>query len=223
MLEDNDSLQYFFFYNQQIIFKDSMSEIIYVLIAALAGVAVGGLITWFILNNVLKSKRDSILSEAEKEGETLKEKKILQAKEKFLELKNQHENEVREKNKKLQQSEDRAKSKEREVAQQIEQYKRKEKELQTQKDSLTKQTEVNQRKASELEKNNQKAISLLEEMAKMSADQAKSQLMEQLKKMRAILQLLKSRTLWMKLNSKRIRKQRKSSSRPFSAPLWSML
>ncbi|HEY8404434.1 MAG TPA: ribonuclease Y [Flavobacteriales bacterium] len=158
-----------------------MSEIIYVLIAALAGVAVGGLITWFILNNVLKSKRDSILSEAEKEGETLKEKKILQAKEKFLELKNQHESEVREKNKKLQQAEDRVKNKEREIAQQIEQYKRKEKELLSQKENLAKQVEANQRKAAELEKNNQKAIQLLEEMAKMTAEQAKAQLMEQLK------------------------------------------
>ncbi len=154
---------------------------IYAIVAVLAGVAVGGLTTWFVLNNVLKSKRDSILSKAEKEGEALKEKKILQAKEKFFELKNQHENEVRERNKKVQQAEDRLKNKERDAAQQIEQYKRKEKELDKQKENLTKQVEVNQRKASELEKNNQKAISLLEEMAKMTADQAKAQLMEQLK------------------------------------------
>ena len=53
-----------------------MNEMLYVIIAALAGVAVGGLITWFIFNNVLKGKKESILEEAAKEGETLKEKKI---------------------------------------------------------------------------------------------------------------------------------------------------
>lgn len=158
-----------------------MNEMLYVIIAALAGVAVGGLITWFIFNNVLKGKKESILEEAAKEGETLKEKKILQAKEKFLELKNQHENETREKNKRIQQTEDKLKSRERELSQQIEQSKRKEKDLDQHKENLAKQLENNQRKQAELEKNNQKAVQLLQDIAGMSADQAKAQLMEQLK------------------------------------------
>ncbi len=158
-----------------------MNDLIYVIVAALSGVAVGGLITWFVFNNVLKTKKESILSEAAKEGETLKEKKILQAKEKFLELKGQHENEVRERNKRLQQGEDKLKSREREVSQQQENFKRKEKDLDGYKDNLNKQIENSQRKQSELDKNNQKAIGLLQEMAKMSAEDAKMQLMEQLK------------------------------------------
>lgn len=158
-----------------------MNDLMYVLIAALSGVAVGGLITWFVFNNVLKTKKESILSEAMKEGETLKEKKILQAKEKFLELKNQHENEVRERNKRLQQGEDKLKSREREASQHQEQFKRKEKELDSYKENLNKQIENSQRKQTELDKNNQKAIGLLQEMAKMSAEDAKTQLMEQLK------------------------------------------
>jgi ribonucrease Y len=158
-----------------------MNEMLYVIIAALAGVAVGGLITWFIFNNVLKGKKESILEEAAKEGETLKEKKILQAKEKFLELKNQHENETREKNKRIQQTEDKLKNRERELSQQIEQSKRKEKDLDQHKENLTKQLDTNQRKQSELDKNNQKAVQLLQDLAGMSADQAKTQLMEQLK------------------------------------------
>jgi|JI10StandDraft_1071094.scaffolds.fasta_scaffold70241_4 ribonucrease Y len=158
-----------------------MNEIIYVLVAALAGVAAGGAITWVIFNNILKNKREGILSEATKEGETLKEKKILQAKEKFLELKNQHENEVRDRNKKLQQAEDKLKNREREVSQQIEQYKRKEKEIESVRENLNKQIDTSQRKQSELDKNNQKAINLLQEMAKMTAEDAKARLMEQLK------------------------------------------
>ncbi|MFM7235063.1 MAG: Rnase Y domain-containing protein, partial [Flavobacteriales bacterium] len=77
-----------------------MEGIMGVLIASLAGVAVGGGFTWVVFNNLLKNKKEGILAEATKEGETIKEKKILQAKEKFLEMKNQHENEVRERNKK---------------------------------------------------------------------------------------------------------------------------
>jgi ribonuclease Y len=158
-----------------------MNEMLYVIIAALAGVAVGGLITWFIFNNVLKGKKESILEEAAKEGEILKDKKILQAKEKFLELKNQHENETREKNKRIQQTEDKLKSRERELSQQIEQSKRKEKDLDQHKENLTKQLDNSQRKQAELDKNNQKAVQLLQDLAGMSADQAKAQLMEQLK------------------------------------------
>ena len=99
-----------------------MDGTIYVLVASLAGVAVGGGFTWVVFNNILKNKKEGILAEATKEGETIKEKKILQAKEKFLEMKNQHENEVRERNKRLQQGEDKIKSRERDLSQQVEQY-----------------------------------------------------------------------------------------------------
>ncbi|MFN5296460.1 MAG: ribonuclease Y [Flavobacteriales bacterium] len=158
-----------------------MSETMYVLVAALAGVAVGGGFTWVVFNNMLKNKKEGILAEATKEGETIKEKKILQAKEKFLEMKNQHENEVRERNKKLQQGEDKIKSRERELSQQVEQYKRKEKDIEVQRENLNKQLETTQRKQADLDKNNQKAVSLLQETAKMTAEDAKAKLMEQLK------------------------------------------
>lgn len=151
-----------------------------VLVASLAGVAVGGGFTWIVFNNILKNKKEGILAEATKEGETLKEKKILQAKEKFLEMKNQHENEVRDRNKKLQQGEDKIKSRERELSQQLENYKRKEKEIEQQRENLNKQHETTQRKQAELDKNNQKAVSLLQETAKMTAEDAKKQLMTQL-------------------------------------------
>jgi ribonuclease Y len=150
-------------------------------VAALVGVIVGAGAAWFLLNSVLNKKRENILAEAAKEGETLKEKKMLQAKERFLELKSQHEKEVQERNKKVQQGEDRIKSKERELSQQIEQYKKKEKDLEGHRENLNKLTELNQKKQGDLEKANQKAVTLLEELAKMSADQAKAQLMEQLK------------------------------------------
>lgn len=156
-------------------------ESFYMVGAVLAGVVAGAAIAWFVLNNVLNKKKESILYEATKEGETIKEKKIVEAKEKFLEMKSRHENEVRERNKKVQQMEDKLKSKERELSQQLEQAKRKEKDLDGQKENLAKLTELNQKKQGDLEKTHQKAVSLLEEISKMTADQAKASLMEQLK------------------------------------------
>jgi ribonucrease Y len=158
-----------------------MQDAIYLVVAVVAGVLVGGGITWFVFNNILKTKKENILAEANKEGETIKEKKILQAKEKFLELKSQHEKEVQERNNKIKQGEDRVRNRERELSQQQEQIKRKEKDLEGQKENLNRLTEHNQKKQGELEKANQRAVGLLEEIAKMSADQARSQLMEQLK------------------------------------------
>jgi ribonuclease Y len=154
---------------------------VYMAVAALVGVLIGAGAAWFLLNSVLNKKKENILAEADKEGETIKEKKILQAKEKFLEMKSAHEREVQDRNKKIQSREDGLKNKEREAAQQIEQYKRKEKELEGTKENLQRLTEGNQRRASELEKAHNKAVTLLEDIAKMSADQAKAALMEQLK------------------------------------------
>jgi len=154
---------------------------IYMAVAALVGVLIGAGAAWFLLNSVLNKKKENILAEADKEGETIKEKKILQAKEKFLEMKSAHEREVQDRNKKIQSREDGLKNKEREAAQQIEQYKRKEKDLEGTKENLQRLTEGNQRRSSELEKAHNKAVTLLEDIAKMSADQAKAALMEQLK------------------------------------------
>lgn len=154
---------------------------VYMAVAALVGVLIGAGAAWFLLNSVLNKKKESILAEADKEGETIKEKKILQAKEKFLEMKSAHEREVQDRNKKIQSREDGLKNKEREASQQIEQYKRKEKDLEGTKENLQRLTEGNQRRSSELEKAHNKAVTLLEDIAKMSADQAKAALMEQLK------------------------------------------
>lgn len=139
------------------------------------------MISWLIFSKILKSRKENILSEAVKEGETIKEKKVLQAKEKFLEMKAQHESEVRDRNKKIQQSEDRIKSRERELSQQVENNKRRDKEVEQQKENLTRLQEASQRKQAELEKANAKAVTMLEELSKMSADQARAQLLEQLK------------------------------------------
>jgi ribonuclease Y len=158
-----------------------MDGSVLIIVCSITGVISGALLTYFVLNGALKSKKDSIIEEAKKEGEALKEKKILQAKEKFLEMKSQHDREVGEKNNKVKQAEDRTKNREREISQQQEQLKRKEKEAEAQKDNATKLIELNEKKSADLEKSSQKIIAQLEDLSKLSADAAKTQLMEMLK------------------------------------------
>ena len=100
-----------------------------ILVGVLGGLVAGFSGAWFLTNNLLKTRKEGILSEAMKEGETIKEKKILQAKERFLELKSQHEKEVHERNNNVKQGEDRIRNREKELSQQTEQLKKKEKEV----------------------------------------------------------------------------------------------
>ena len=158
-----------------------MDGSVLIIVCSITGVISGALLTYFVLNGALKSKKDSIIEEAKKEGEALKEKKILQAKEKFLEMKSQHDREVGEKNNKVKQAEDRTKNREREISQQQEQLKRKEKEADAQKENATKVIELNEKKSADLEKSSQKIIAQLEDLSKLSADDARAQLMEMLK------------------------------------------
>ena len=75
-----------------------------------AAIALGAYI--LIRRSILKGKRDEILEKAELEGQKIKNERILQAKEKFLNLKSEHEKAVNEKNAQLREAENRIKQKE---------------------------------------------------------------------------------------------------------------
>ena len=158
-----------------------MDSTVSMIIAGIAGLAIGIIIGYFLLNKMLSSKADKIIKEAEEKGETLRQKKILQAKEKFLELKEKHENTVKDRNRSLQSAEDRTKSKEAQLAKQIESNKKKERSLDSQKSNLDQQLQVVEKKKHDLEKSHSKSVAMLEEMSGMSAEEATKQLVEELK------------------------------------------
>jgi len=60
-----------------------MDGSVLIIVCSITGVISGSLLTYFVLNGALKSKKDGIIEEAKKEGEALKEKKILQPKRNF--------------------------------------------------------------------------------------------------------------------------------------------
>lgn len=158
-----------------------MEDSLLVIVAAIAGLAVGVIVGYFVLNRVLSKRAERIVKEAEEKAETIKEKKMVQAKEKFLSLKEQHNNEVKEKNRHLQSAEDRVKNKEKQLAKQLESSKRKEKELDASQATINTQLEVIEKRKADLEKAHAKSVSLLEEISGLSADDAKKKLMEELK------------------------------------------
>ena len=76
-------------------------------VSAVVCVGIYVLVTRFITKNTIRAQREAALKEAEAEGEMIKKERILQAKEKFIQLKSDYDRQVNERNQKLAQSEQR--------------------------------------------------------------------------------------------------------------------
>ncbi|MGQ7869173.1 ribonuclease Y [Sunxiuqinia sp. sy24] len=159
-------------------------EIIY----AISGFLLGGVVSYFLWDKALKSKKGKIIKEAEVEGDVIKKDKILQAKEKFLQLKTEHEKFINEKNNKIGSIENKLKQKESAFMQRRDELQRKVKEFDlTKKDAeairenLTNQLNMVQQKEDELDKMHRQQVEQLEAISGLSAEEAKNQLVESLK------------------------------------------
>ena len=123
----------------------------------------------------------NILKEAELRAETVKKEKQLEAKERFVQLKAEHEREVLERNRKVGEGENRIKQKEITINQKEASLDKQIKDNEVIKDNLNRQIEVVNQKRTELEKHQEEHIRRLEKIAGLSAEEAKSQLVESLK------------------------------------------
>jgi ribonuclease Y len=151
------------------------------IVLIVAAAAIGALITWFVAGNQQKGKASSIIAEAEAKAEVIRKDKELQAKERFMQLKAEHEKEVNAKNNHLTQAEGRIKQKEQSLNQKMENTQRKENELEKLKEQYSRQVEAVNHKKEELDKALQSQIKTLEKVAGMSAEEAKAQMIEALK------------------------------------------
>jgi len=123
----------------------------------------------------------NILKEAELRAETIKKEKQLEAKERFVQLKAEHEREVNERNRKISESENRAKQKEISINQKETALDKQIKENEAIKENLNRQIEVVNLKRTELEKHQEEHIRRLEKIAGLSAEEARAQLVESLR------------------------------------------
>ncbi len=141
----------------------------------------GVAVTYYFLKKSLLRKSEIILEEAKEKAEVLKKEKILQAKEKFLQLKSEHQKLIDEKNRNIQKSENRIRQKEASLNQKLQENQRKKNELDKLRANLDKQLQILEDKESEVGKMHAEQVKQLENISKLSAREAKDQLIETLK------------------------------------------
>lgn len=151
------------------------------IIGLLIGIIGGGALVFVLLNTVLKGKSEKLLKDAENEGEAIKKEKILQAKERFLKLKEEHEDTMKQRERKLQSIEDKARNQEKQLSQKIEETSRKEKTLEKEISELEAKREALDVRQHELDKIHQKQVAELSKISGMSIEEAKNGLIEALK------------------------------------------
>ncbi len=122
-----------------------------------------------------------ITREAELKAENIRKEKELEAKEKFVQLKANHDKEVNERNRKINDIENKIRQKEQSVNQKETNLDKQVKENETIKETLNRQIEVVNNKRTELEKHQEEHIRRLEKIAGLTAEEAKTQIIESLK------------------------------------------
>ena len=158
------------------------TEIIITLaITSIIALIIGYISASTVLRKSIERKSENILKDAEKASEQIKKDKILQAKEKFLELKSEHEKFINSRNQKISDLESKAKEKDSKLNQRLEESKRKAKELDKKRENLSNQLDIIERKKEELEKVHTRQVKALETISGMGAEDAKEQLVEALK------------------------------------------
>jgi ribonuclease Y len=155
--------------------------IIFIVVALIGGVIAGFVMANSRLNKSSVLEKENLIKQAELKAETLKQEKMLQAKEKFLQLKSEHDKMVNERNQQLVVLENKAKQREGDLAKKVEDLTKKDKDLEGQKNQLNSQVELYKKKSEEIEKSHRKQVELLEKVSGLSADEAKAQLIESVK------------------------------------------
>jgi hypothetical protein len=150
-------------------------------IIALVALIVGGGGGYLCFRYVLTSIYQQKLNEASKEAEVIKEKKLLEVKEKFLNKKAELEKEVQQRNQHILQNENKLKQREMTLNKRQEEINRTKQELDSHQNRVKNQEALLQRKEEELSKMHQRGIEKLEELSGISAEEAKNQLIEGLK------------------------------------------
>ncbi len=162
-------------------------------ILIIVGCAVFGLILGYIVAKALeksnaskliknaKDEASSIIRQANSEGETTKKDKLLQAKEKFIELKSEHEKTILSRDKKIAEAEKRTRDKESQVSNELSKNKKLSQDIEEKIKDYDFRLEFLEKKKEEVDKAHKSKVKQLEVISGLSAEDAKSQLLESLK------------------------------------------
>ncbi|MDA8763072.1 ribonuclease Y [Flavobacteriaceae bacterium] len=159
--------------------------IIFITIAILIGVGLG----IFIQRRKNTKKLDDanveakeIINESRREAERIKSEKMLQAKERFIELKSDHEKVIFQREKKISDLESRLRDKENKLNNDLNRNKNLSHSLEQKNESLQKRLEKLDVKQRELEASHKIQVEKLETISGLSADEAKKELISSLEK-----------------------------------------
>ena len=165
-----------------------MDQMIFPALAGLVGVIVGLIIARFSekskANKILdatKKESNALIKEAKVEAEALKKDKILQAKEKFIELKSEHEKVIFSREKKISDVEKRTRDKESQIQSEVDKTKRLNTSLEQKENDYNNKLEYLDKKEDEVSKQHKRHIDLLEQISGFSAEEAKKELVNSLK------------------------------------------
>jgi len=158
---------------------------------------VGGIVLGFVIGFIIaknqeknnasklvktaKNEAASIIKEANHEGETIKKDKILQAKEKFIELKSEHEKVILNRDKKMAEAEKRTRDKESQTPSELARSKKLNVDVENKINDYNKRIVYLDKRKEELEKLHKSQVQQLEVISGLSAEDAKEQLIESLK------------------------------------------
>ena len=151
------------------------------IIIAVVALAIGGGIGYAIFRYVLKGQYQEVMDKARKDAEVVKEKKLLEVKEKFLNKKSELEKEVQQRNQRIQQSENRLKQRELKLNQRQEEISRRRQDVEQQQQRLDNEKKMLQVRHQELDKMQEQEREKLEELSGLSAEEAKTRLVESMK------------------------------------------
>jgi ribonuclease Y len=164
------------------------NTILLIVIGVIAGLALGFVIAKSLEKSkasklINSAKRDaaSILKDAKHDGESLKKDKILQAKEKFIELKTEHEKVILSRDKKMAESEKRTRDKESQASSELSKNKKLNQSFESKLKDYNHRLDILDKKQEEIDRLHKSQVQQLEVISSLSAEEAKEQLVESLK------------------------------------------
>jgi ribonucrease Y len=155
--------------------------IVFLIITLVGGLAIGAIVAYYFLSKKSDTKAAQIVQEAEERAQAIKKTRELEAKEKFYQLKNEFEQETKGQKREIEEKENELRKKEQSLSDKYSNADRKLKELDVVKADLNTQLEILTIKRQELEKSHEGHVKKLEQIAGLSAEAAKAELVEALK------------------------------------------
>ncbi|WP_121967233.1 ribonuclease Y [Myroides sp. N17-2] len=158
----------------------------------IGGIVIGAAIGFMVAKYLEKNHASSILSNAQNEaktlirdaktdGEAIKKEKILQAKEKFIELKSEHEQVILARDKKIAEAEKRTRDKESQISSELAKAKKANDEGEKKVAEYDQKLEIVEKKQEEVDRLHRSQVEQLEIISGLTAEEAKGQIIESLK------------------------------------------